>query len=99
MRCTSSGANRAAMGSTLLRSPGSSRPVQYDLSGTARSRCPAARARLWREGAKRCWCAPSAEEEALMRPDYQPEIGSLLTNIRVVPFYDTAGVGEAAEED
>ena len=30
MRCTSSGANRAAMGSTLLRSPGSSRPVQYE---------------------------------------------------------------------
>jgi hypothetical protein len=34
MRRTLSGARRAAMGSTDLRSPGSSSPVQYKVRGT-----------------------------------------------------------------
>src|ERR1700747_326892 len=89
MRCTSSGANRAAMGSMLLRSPGSSKPVQYDSSGTARSRCPAARARLSRYAAKRCCCAPGAEEEALMCPDYQLKMESRFINSGLCLFYDT----------
>src|SRR5436309_14531275 len=33
---------RAAIGSTLLRSPGSSNPAQYIFNGIARSACPAA---------------------------------------------------------
>jgi hypothetical protein len=44
---TRRGASLAAIGSTLLRSPGSGRPVQYARSGPARSACPSAPARRW----------------------------------------------------
>src|SRR5215472_9180838 len=48
IRCTLLGANLAAIGSTLLRSPGSKRPLQYDFNGSIRSACPAACARPWK---------------------------------------------------
>ena len=39
MRRTLSGARRAAIGSTLLRSPGSNNPLPYDFNGSIRSAC------------------------------------------------------------
>src|SRR3954465_5384654 len=39
--CTRAGRTRAAIGSTILRSPGSSSPAQYDRNGTTRSDAPA----------------------------------------------------------
>jgi hypothetical protein len=41
-----SGRKRAAIGSTLLRSPGNSKPVQYERNGPTRSACPSARDNL-----------------------------------------------------
>src|SRR5580700_11403592 len=61
MRRTLSGASRAAIGSTLLRSPGSNSPLQYDFSGSIRSACPAAFARPSIYAAKRLSCGPGAE--------------------------------------
>src|SRR5580658_3335689 len=61
MRRTLSGANRAAIGSTLFRSPGSNSPLQYDFSGSIRSACPAAFARPSIYAAKRFSCGPGAE--------------------------------------
>jgi len=61
MRRTLSGASRAAIGSTLLRSPGSNSPLQYDFSGSIRSACPAAFARPSIYAAKRFSCGPGAE--------------------------------------
>src|SRR5947209_16925489 len=49
------------MGSTLLRSPGSSNPAQYIFNGIARSACPAACARPSIYAAKRFSCGPGAE--------------------------------------
>ena len=40
--CTRAGWIRAAIGSTLLRSPGSSSPAQYERNGAARSAWPSA---------------------------------------------------------
>src|SRR5262245_45975113 len=62
MRCTLLGANLAAIGSTLLRSPGSKRPLQYDFNGSIRSACPAACARPWKYAAKRFCCGPGADD-------------------------------------
>src|ERR1700683_1822843 len=61
MRPTLSGASRAAIGATLLRSPGSNSPLQYDFSGSIRSACPAAFARPSIYAAKRLSCGPGAE--------------------------------------
>src|SRR3954465_13662755 len=49
------------MGSTLLRSPGSSNPAQYIFNGIARSACPAACARPFIYAAKRFSCGPGVE--------------------------------------
>src|ERR1700734_514469 len=61
MRRTLSGASRAAIGLTLLRSPGSNSHLQYDFSGSIRSACPAAFARPSMYAAKRLSCGPGAE--------------------------------------
>src|SRR5712692_984256 len=78
------------MGSTLLRSPGRSRPLQYDFSGSTRSACSAACARLSRYAAKRCCCAPGAEALALM-PTECREKGAIATNFcrKCALFYNT----------
>src|SRR5579863_6977768 len=56
-----SGSRRAAIGSILLRSPGSSNPLQYSFKGACRSLCPAAIARPSIYAAKRLSCGPGAE--------------------------------------
>src|SRR5579863_7012234 len=56
-----SGSRRAAIGSILLRSPGSSNPLQYSFKGACRSLCPAAVARPSIYAAKRLSCGPGAE--------------------------------------
>src|SRR5579863_8962976 len=56
-----SGSRRAAIGSILLRSPGSSNPLQYSFKGACRSWCPAAVARPSIYAAKRLSCGPGAE--------------------------------------
>src|SRR5947209_11192635 len=61
MRRTLSGARRAAIGSTLFRSPGSNNPMQYIFNGVARSACPAARASPFIYAAKRFSCGPGEE--------------------------------------
>ena len=43
----------AAIGSTLLRAPGRSRPVQEDRNGATRSTCPSERANALTEATRR----------------------------------------------
>ena len=62
MRRTLSGAKRAAIGSTLLRSPGSSNPAQYAFNGALRSACPAAFAKPSVYAAKRLSCGLGSAE-------------------------------------
>src|SRR5205823_11793202 len=58
---TFSRSKRAAIGSILLRSPGSSNPLQYISKGACRSSCPVAFARPSIYAAKRFSCGPGAE--------------------------------------
>src|SRR5271169_5155254 len=84
------------MGSTLLRSPGRSRPLQYDFNGSTRSACSAACARLLRYAAKRCCCAPGAEALALMRLSVG-RTGAIATNFcrKRALFYNTVVLEES----